>query len=54
MVSFQSPDRQIPRFITGLTGITNEMVAEAPEFDEIAAQVFELLQGKVFVAQCKF
>ncbi len=48
--SLINPGCEIPRFITGLTGITNEMVAEAPEFDDLAAQVFELLHGKVFVA----
>lgn len=45
-----NPGRSIPYYITGLTGITSEMVLSAPAFDEIAAQVFEKLDGKVFVA----
>jgi len=45
-----NPHRPIPRFIQQLTGINDEMVAHAPSFSEVAAQVFELLQDKVFVA----
>ncbi len=45
-----NPDRNIPSYITGLTGITNEMVSTAPRFEEIANDVFEMLSGKVFVA----
>ena len=31
-----NPGRRVPYFITGLTGITNEMVQEAPAFQDIA------------------
>lgn len=48
--SLVNPQMPIPYFIQKLTGIDNSMVANAPRFDEIAAQVFELLQDKVFVA----
>ena len=42
-----NPMAAIPVYIRGLTGITEEMVASAPEFREIAGTVFELLDGKV-------
>lgn len=48
--SLVNPGQPIPPFIQSLTGITNEMVAHAPSFKEIAWQVEELLRDKVFVA----
>ena len=48
--SLVNPQIPIPYFIQRLTGIDNKMVANAPTFPEIAAQVFELLQDKIFVA----
>ncbi|HEY9006899.1 exonuclease domain-containing protein [Ohtaekwangia sp.] len=45
-----NPGRNIPFYITGLTGITTEMVLDAPTFEEIAETVFNLIDGKVFVA----
>ncbi len=45
-----NPKQKIPRFIEGLTGITDAMVEHAPVFEEVAAQVHELLQDKVFIA----
>ncbi|WP_276132526.1 exonuclease domain-containing protein [Polluticoccus soli] len=45
-----NPHQAIPYFIQSLTGITNEMVANAPSFEEVAGQIHELLQDKVFVA----
>ncbi|HLA53542.1 MAG TPA: exonuclease domain-containing protein, partial [Flavitalea sp.] len=44
------PSVPIPYFIQSLTGISSEMVADAPSFGEVAAEIFEHLQGKVFVA----
>ena len=48
--SLVNPRVPIPYFIQRLTGIDNNMVANAPAFEEIAAQVYELLQDKIFVA----
>ena len=48
--SLVNPHTPIPYFIQRLTGIDNSMVANAPSFGEIAAQVFDLLQDKIFVA----
>lgn len=45
-----NPFQEIPIFIQGLTGITNEMVAQAPAFEEVAPQIFSLLDQKIFVA----
>lgn len=45
-----NPQQVIPLFIQTMTGITNEMVAHAPVFAEIAPALFEILNDKVFVA----
>ena len=45
-----NPGRPIPGVIQALTGITQEMVAAAPRFAEIAAELYERLAGRVFVA----
>lgn len=45
-----NPERNIPFYITGLTGITTEMVLAAPDFKTIAPEIFSKLEGKVFVA----
>jgi len=45
-----NPQQAIPRFITGLTGINDEMVATAPSFAEVADVLFELLNDKIFIA----
>lgn len=48
--SLINPERTIPYYITGLTGITNEMVLDAPTFNEVAHELFDHLDGKIFVA----
>lgn len=45
-----NPGRNIPYYITGLTGITTEMVLDSPRFEEIADEIFKRLEGKIFVA----
>lgn len=45
-----NPGRNVPYFITGLTGITTQMVSEAAPFEEVAENILQLLEGRVFVA----
>jgi DNA polymerase III subunit epsilon len=45
-----NPNTPIPKFVSSLTGIYNYMVADAPEFSEVAPNIHELLKGRIFVA----
>ena len=45
-----NPQAPIPAFVQVLTGIRPEMLVDAPIFEEVAARVYELLKGAVFVA----
>ena len=45
-----NPGTRIPPAIQALTGITNAMVADAPAFDDLAPELHERLDGRMFVA----
>jgi DNA polymerase III subunit epsilon len=48
--SLVNPQSRIPEFIEHLTGISNAMVASAPTFEQLADEVRERLDGRLFVA----
>lgn len=48
--SLVRPGRRIPSFIVQLSGITDEMVANAPDFAAIADELYDFLGDAVFVA----
>jgi DNA polymerase-3 subunit epsilon len=45
-----NPGIPIPYYITTLTGISNEMVADAPPFEAVAPLIHDLLKDRIFVA----
>ncbi len=45
-----NPGTSVPAHIQQLTGITNEMLREAPVFEDIAIQLAARLEGRLFVA----
>ncbi|MDX8126044.1 exonuclease domain-containing protein [Methylomonas sp. OY6] len=45
-----NPQTRIPLFIEQMTGISNEMVAQMPSFAQVAGEVAELLEGRLFIA----
>lgn len=49
-----NPEKYISHGITMITGITNEMIADAPKFYEVARKIVEMTEGRVFVAHNVF
>lgn len=45
-----NPHIFIPKSITLLTGITNKMVNDAPDFEEVSRDFMNFLEGSIFVA----
>jgi len=48
--SLINPECYISPFYTNLSGITNEMVAGAPRFHELAKTILEMTEGRIFIA----
>src|ERR1043166_8512709 len=48
--TFVQPGQFVPAFISSFTGITDDHLAGAPEFEEVALEVERLLKDAVFVA----
>jgi len=48
--SLVNPERRIPPFISRMTGISDEMVASAPKFYEIARELVRITENMIFVA----
>lgn len=47
---YVNPGKAIPGFIEQLTGIQQHMVDDAVFFEDIAQEVYDLIQGAYFVA----
>ena len=45
-----NPECYISGFFTNISGITNEMVKDAPKFHEVAKDILAYTEGKIFVA----
>ncbi|MDF2448225.1 MAG: exonuclease [Bacteroidota bacterium] len=48
--SLINPECYISPYFISLSGITNEMVANAPKFHEVAKKIIEMTEGRIFVA----
>ncbi len=45
-----NPHQPIPPFVANMTGISDAMVAVAPDFSDVAPYIYNLLKNRVFVA----
>lgn len=45
-----NPHQPIPPFIANMTGISDQMVAVAPSFKDVAPYIYNLLKDRIFVA----
>ena len=45
-----NPEVKIDWYVTKLTGIKNDMVADAPLFKDVAEEILSLTKGNIFVA----
>jgi len=45
-----NPGQPIPRYIQAFTGISDEMVAGAPKFEDVAENIYSMLHDKIFIA----
>lgn len=49
IISLVHPHRQVQKFVSKMTGITDKMLARAPRFHEIAKRLVEITEGAVIV-----
>jgi len=52
--TFINPNMNIPPFIEQLTGISNDLIKDAPTFEQVSEHIFSLLKGAYFVAHNVF
>ncbi len=45
-----NPEAPIQPYVQSMTGITNKMVENAPKFEEVAENIYNLLKDRIFVA----